>query len=715
MRLVKKAASMAVLWLCTAVLLAAPCFGAASQVSGQGGEAPENHFVIMYDMSRSMENADDRLKGMVADFLLKVPSRLMPYKIAVIPFAGQCPQTDALENTEGGENSWWEIQTGNGETREKIKDALAQLAYTGSYTDIEGALRICAETLATMREDGRVCNQTVLFITDGLIDLPGSRGGGNRSRIDNIIASGGEVPGIAEDFPNDCKFWAIMPDEDTKNSFVTFDADDNILTYDGLKVEEDQREGIRAVLTCLEDFCSRLNELGREGMGTRAGTIAMNWTEDTFQHFKAAYTKFFESLWDTTTVTREQVELGSGFEFFVPEGTAEINITVMPEIESSAECREAVERLARTGALLVTKEGELQPANCSASIYTVNVRLIDPPTGVYCLQSNIEERCRFTLDFLTYSDLKILTSQQSITKALGSTVVLEGSVVDSAGRQVAAQTARGLTLEVCVSSELGEEGNPVPVGLDDGRFQYSFTADRVGDIFLTFYVAYDDTGNSLISNGISKFERQGAIAITVPEVSYRGEAARRFFTGISLELWPYSELPEGQVDVPAEAAKKHLNDDWVAQLLDGQGNQTGADIPMELSEDGAYFVLECKGVGAETTVMVNRATGETIEVPIPGSWFLIIILGAAAAALIMVVAVVVFIILLPQRKVTASIRWKGETEVLYLDRDGSPESGVLGGESVTAWVEKENGQVAARLEGRTKRVDIVGQSCDIDF
>ena len=131
MRLVKKAASMAALWLCAAVLLAAPCSGTASLASGQGA-ASENHFVIMYDMSWSMENADDRLKGMVADFLLKVPSRLMPYKIAVIPFAGQCPQTDALENTEDGKNGWWEIHTGNGEAREKITDALSQLAYTGS-------------------------------------------------------------------------------------------------------------------------------------------------------------------------------------------------------------------------------------------------------------------------------------------------------------------------------------------------------------------------------------------------------------------------------------------------------------------------------------------------------------------------------------------------------------------------------------------------------
>ena len=112
--------------------------------------------------------------------------------------------------------------------------------------------------------------------------------------------------------------------------------------------------------------------------------------------------------------------------------------------------------------------------------------------------------------------------------------------------------------------------------------------------------------------------------------------------------------------------------------------------------------------------MVNRATGETIEVPISGPWLLIIILGAAAAVLTIVLAVVVFI-LLPTRKVMVSIRWRGETAVLYLDRDGSPESGMLGGESVTARVEKESGRVAARLEGRTKRADIVGHSCDIDF
>lgn len=711
MRLVKKATLMTALWLCTAVLLAMPCSGAAPRASGQGGTS-ENHFVIMYDMSGSMKNADSRLKGMVADFLLKVPSRLMPYKIAVIPFADQCPQTDTLENTE---DVWWEVQTGNGEAREKIKDALSELAYTGTYTDIEGALRICAKTLAAMREDGGACNQTVLFITDGLIDLRADRNGDTRSRIDNIITSGRNVPGIAKDFPNDCKFWAIMPDEETKNSFVTLDVDDNILTYtqDELEVEEYQREGIRAVLTCLEDFCSRLNELGQEGMGTRAGAIPMNWTEDTLQHFKAAYTKFFESLWDTTTVTKEQVDLDGGFEFFVPEGTAEVNVTVMPEIEDPDECQQVAERLAGDGGVLITRDEEPYPAECSGSIYTANVKLITPPTGVYCLQTGINQKCSFTLDFLTYSDLKIVTFEQGIAKALGATVELEGSIVDSTGKQVAEDTACGLTLEACVSSELGGDGDRIPIRLNGGSFQYSFTTDRVGDSFLTLYAAYNDTDNLVSSNGVSKFGCQETITITVPEVSYRGVAARRFFTGIGLELWPYSELPEGQVDVPAEAAKKYLNDDWAAQLLDDQGDQIGTDIPMEISEDGTCFVLECVGKGAETVVMVNRATGETIEVPIPDSWLPIIILGTTIAALIIVVTVVVFVLV--QRKVTVSIRWNGETAVLYLNRDGSPEPGVLGGESVTAWVEKDNGQVVVRLGGRTKRADIVGYSCDIDF
>ncbi len=340
-------------------------------------------------------------------------------------------------------------------------------------------------------------------------------------------------------------------------------------------------------------------------------------------------------------------------------------------------------------------------------------KLITPPTGVYCLQTGINQKCSFTLDFLTYSDLKIVTFEQGIAKALGATVELEGSIVDSTGKQVAEDTACGLTLEACVSSELGRDGGSIPIRLNGSSFQYSFTADRVGKSFLTLYAAYDDTDNPASSKGVSKFGCRETITITVPKVSYRGMATRRFFTGIGLELWPYSELPEGQVDVPAEAAKKYLNDDWAARLLDDQGEQIGPDIPMEISEDGTCFVLECVGKGAETAAMMNRATGETIEVPIPDSWLPIIILGTAIAALIIVVAVVVFVLV--QRKITVSIRWNGETAVLYLNQDGSPEPGVLGGESVTAWVEKENGQVAARLGGRTKRADIVGYNCDIDF
>ena len=710
MRLVKKAASMAVLWLCVAALLSLSCSGAVPQASEQG-EAVENHFVIMYDMSWSMQNADDRLKGMVADFMEQVPARLRPYQIAVIPFAGQCPQTDVLENTENGENSWWEIQTGNGETKEKIISALSQLTYTGSFTDIEGALRICAKTLAAMREDGGACNQTVLFITDGLIDLPGSSGGGSRSRVDNIIASGREVPSIAEDFPKDCRFWAIMPDEKTKSSFMTIDADGSILSYNGMQVEEDQQEGLCDVLTCLEDFCSRLNELGREGMGTRAGTIPMNWTEDTFQNFKAAYTKFFESIWGTTTVTRSQTELDNGFEFYVPEGTTEANVTVTPEIEDTSKCRLAAERLSREGGLFVTWNGEIYPAECNLSLLTVNIKLIDPPGGIYRIQTSIDQKCRFTLDFLTYSGLKIVTSEQSITQALGSTVKLNGNIVDTTGKQISEDTVHSLTLEACISGEPGGDGDRIPIKLDGGSFQYSFTADRVGDSFLTLYVAYDDTDNP---KGVSKFRRRETIAITVPEVSYRGEADRRLFCGIVLDLRPYSSLPDRQAEVPAAAAKKYLNDDWVVQLLDGQGAQTSPDISMELSEDGVCFVLECRSMEAETAVMVNRTTKETIEVSIPGPQLLTIILGIAVAVLIITTAVVVCIMLF-LRKITVSIRWHGDTEVLYLKRDGSPQTGVIGGEPVTAWVEKESGQVTAQLEGRTRRADIKGHSCDIDF
>lgn len=711
MRWVKKAGWMTMLWLCAAVLLAVPCSGAASWASGEGG-APENHFVIMYDMSGSMQNADRRLKGMVADFLLQVPSRLMPYKIAVIPFADRCPQTDVLENTE---NVWWEIQTENGEPREKIRDALSKLAYTGSYTDIEEALRICARTLAAMREDGRACDQTVLFITDGLIDLRASRDGDTRSRIDNIIASGRKVPDIAEDFPNDCKFWAIMPDEETKNSFVTLDADGNILTYtqDKLKVEEYQQAGIRAVLTCLEDFCSRLNALGQAGMGTRAGTIPMNWTKDTLQHFKTAYTKFFESLWDTTAVTRERVDLNEGIEFWVPEGTAEVNVTVMPEIEDPDECQQVAERLAGDGGLLVTRDEAPYPAECSGSIYTANVKLIAPPAGVYSLRTDIDQKCSFTLDFLTYSDLKIVTSEQDIVRALGSTVELEGSITDPTGKQVTEDTARGFTLEAWVSSEPGGDGDHVPIGLNGGSFQYSFTADRVGESFLTLYASYDDTGDPASSNGVSKFGCRETIRITVPRVSYRIKATGCFYTGVDLELWPYSELPEGLVNVSAEAAKKYLNDDWVVLLLDGQRDQIGPDIPIEISEDGTHFMLKCVGKGAKVVVVMNHATGETIEVPIADSWLPVIILVIAIAVLVIVVAVVVFV--LAQRKVTVTIRWNGETIVRYLNWDGSPESGVLGGESVTARVEKKSRKVVAQLGGRTRREDIVGHSCDIDF
>lgn len=705
----RKIVTTVVLCLCAALLVTS-CFGVVPGALEQEG-TPENHFVIMYDMSWSMDNADDRLKGMVADFLLKVPSQLFPYKIAIIPFAGKCPQTDILKN---GESDWWDIQTANGQNRETIKTLLAGLEYTGSYTDIEQALQQCAKTLNAMRSDGKACNQIVLFITDGVIDVPGDATNSVRSRIANIISSAERIPDIAEEFPNDCRFWAIVPDDLSKSAIITSDDDGNILTYYGKTVEEDQRNGICAALTCLDDFCSRLNMLGPEGMNDRAGTIPMNWTEKTLQNFRVAYTSFFESIWDTVTITKEQVDLSAGFEFSVPDGTAEVNITVMPEIEDATLCEAAAEQLLDNGMLSVTKDGLPQAFECEGSIYTVNVKLVDPPTGKYYLKTAGDKQYRFTLDFLTYNDLHISMLEQNITRALGSTVLLEGCIIDPQGTLITAQTEHNLILEACVSDESGNEWERPAVELDTGRFRCSFTASHVGDNYLTLYMTYDDTNDPQDPSGISKFGHQERVVIEVPEVSYRGEAVQHFLPKVSLILQPYSEISGEQTDITAETTKKYLNDDWVLQLLDEQGAQIDTDTPMQISEDGTYFVLECESGKAGSAVMVNRTTGMSIKVPIERSFINVFTLSIGAI-IFAVVAVIVLVVLLYPAKITATFRSDGETVTLYLNANGQDKTGMLAGSQLTARYDKKKKQVVARLNGWTKRANVVGRSCDIDF
>lgn len=711
MRLIRKAMTMVILCLCTTILLITSCAGATLDFPAQN-TAPENQFVIMYDISKSMDDADYRLQGMIADFMLKVPSQQRPYKIAIIPFAGKCPETDALAN---GDLDWWDIETENGETRERIRDALSELNYTGSYTNIEEALRKCAQILNEGRSNGKLCNQIVLFITDGVIDLPGDAGNSVRSRIDNIISSAERIPSIASDFPDDCQFWAIVPDDLSKSAFVTYDDAGNILTYYRKSVDADQQEGIRAALTCLDDFCNQLNMLQAEKMSDRAGTIPMDWTSDTLQNFKSAYTQFFESIWGTTTITKEQVDIGTGFDFFVPDGTEEVNITVMPEIENANRCKAVAEQLFADGNISITMDGLPQEFESALSIYTVNIKLINPPTGKYHLQTTAEEQCRFTLDFLTYNSLKIVISRQNLTAALGSTIKLEGSVLDAKDAAITKQTARNLLLEVCADNGSAGNGTRSAVELEAGEFQYNYTASHVGVNQLTFFLNYDDTVDPQIFGNIAKFAHQETITLAVPEVLYKGGGTQSSFSNTRFVLQPYSLIDGAQINVAAEAAKGYLGDDWVLRLLDEQGAQVNTDTPLILSEDGGYFVVECKTDNASSAVMFNRTTSMSIEVEIPGPDGIKMLIIFSLALILLIVVIIVIAILLSLRKITVSLRWNGGSEVLYLSKNGHPETGELVGESVTAHYDKANRQVVAHMNGRTKRIDVVGHSCDVNF
>lgn len=716
MRFIQKAMLKIFFCLCTIILSIAFCSVIVPKAS-KLDVMPENHFVIMYDISESMKDADYRLQGMVADFLYRVPAEQYPYKIAIIPFASQCPETDILQN---GDVDWWEIQTENGETKERIKDMLANLEYTGKYTDIEGALRKCAHVLKEMKSSGKACNQTVLFITDGVVDLPGDETNIDCSRIDNIIESAKRIPKIAEDFPNECRFWAIVPDDIAENAIITYDGD-NIVSYYGIAVKAYQQKGIRATLTCMDDFCHQLNMLQTEGKKERAKTIPMDWTANTLQNFKAAYNEFFESIWDTSMIVKNHVVLENGQFFCLPNGITEVAITIMPEAENEEQCKEVVDRLISDGTLSVTADDFELDITPEASIYTINIKLKNPSSGIYQIKSAVKELCTFTLDFLAYSNLALEIPERNNTYALGTTILLKGSIVDSEGTAISEETASHLMLEAIEETKPNENSVEAAsteriekVELVNDRFQYDFTLNHVGSNHLRFRINYDDTNDRQIPDGITKFTKEEVVIIEVPEVSYAEEVRQHFFAEPDYVLQPYSEISGAQVNVSAEAAKEYLKDDWVLRLFDKQGVQIGTDAPLQISEDGDFFILRCENKHAKSAVIFNRSSNESIDIEVPSfvrkGYILVFLLVFSLIA-----GVVIIAILLKSRKITVEIYGGGQSVKVDVKKDGYIETSKLAGEELTVEYERTNNQIIVEWNGQRAAATVIGHRCRIDF
>lgn len=695
----------------------------AEAVSEMESSEKENHFVIMYDVSGSMKDYDHvrnqsgeqaeerekRLLGMIEYFLSAVPAEKTPYKIAIIPFADNCPYTDILE--DNGKN-WWEIHNINDQSRDNLKKGLKQLEYNGNYTNIEEALKFCGETLKEMRAGVKDCEQTVLFITDGLLDIPGNE---DKNQLERIIESAERVPSIAEDYPADCSFWAIVPSKESLKNDILYGEDGKINEYVGISVPEEQRENIKNAVNCIEEFCNELNSRRPEESPERAGTIPMDWSQDTLSNFRSSYREFFEKVWGTETVVIESADLGNEFSFCVPNGTKEVDITVIPEKESLAQCEEIVEQLADEN-IRITLDNSLVDFSLESTTDTIIIKIIAPLKGNYHIETDIKENVLYELDFRMYNGVTALLPEEEPEAALGIKKTLNFNFSYSDGSFMPETEQQYIKLHL---EEEGMQGNITEISTSaSGTAEFEYVPTGIGTHCLIWMLNYDDTERKDYV-GVSRFWNWGTITVTVPEVFYEVIASERKEDNLeTFLLQPYSEVGGEKINIPAEAVRKYLDDKWKIYFLDEDGSQIGEGRDLILSVDGDAFTFETEIESSEirSLKLINERNGTTVPIDISAHIDRVRIALIGCIIFIIIIMVFVLIKIFKPKKIFVTIYipfppWQKDVDV---KRNGEEVTENIEGRRMVVFY--SNGVVIAELEGERKEVIYDRNSrCKIDF
>lgn len=589
------------------VLVLSMILGLRATAADNGGEEsppkPMNHIVVMYDVSDSVNKVDGekRMLASLCGFLDEIQVT-RAYKIAVIPFAKKCPENRSLMN---GSADWWEVRNGNSESRNDLKKRVLALDYDGKYTNIQKALEKANQVLEEMRADSEPNKEIVLFITDGVVDVSETEDG---TRLDNIIKSGGEIPNIANDFPVDSYFFGVVPNKETLQlkELITYTPDGKIEKYYGMPVSEEQQTGAAETLDCIKRFVARLNERAPNDRPERARVYEMDWSSS--EKFQEMLETFFEDIWETSTTNVNDADLSSGYSFFIPEGVQEMDITIEPKADPVNEQRRRVASLLKSICLL--KDGEVFPIEPNDSRNSLNLKLSDPSTGVYTLES-AEAEYPVRLSFKTYGDIHAEIPSEMIRNVLGAQVSINGQIVYGQGMPLSEESLQYVTVA------LGEESGNISAGKPVGKKQFSLSGNSfqgnyeltcTGRYYVPLTLTYDDTGRTGNVAGVSRFSDTVYLQADVPKAAYEGRG--RCLSGknhlTEFRVYPYARLTSDRLEISARACEDFLGDLWVLRV---PGEE---DKPLALMEDGSCFQTEqaVEEAEREDVRLVNLTTGE---------------------------------------------------------------------------------------------------------
>lgn len=537
----------------------------------------ENHFVILYDTSSSMVKVDlDHIIGdRIASFLNTIPAEQYPIKVSIVPF-DTTPETAPPGSIDG---YWYVTDKNDSGTLKQIRDYVANLDYDGEDTDIGGALEYCQNLLEQMRDGAGRCRQTVLFMTDGYIDYLGR--GDIQNKFTKIMQSYEKVKKAAEEFPEDCFFLGIIPQEDAFTDKVIYDESrERIIYYFDADVPKEYQRELPAVVDAMKYFCNRLVERQPEEQVYHSRIKSIDWSgNDTESNFQNVYTDFFDTIFQTKTITVQLLNSQEGYPFCVPDAIVEVNITATPDAEGTAEKREIVsEFLASDAIVILNKDGRANYMTRD-SRSDITFSLLNPERGEYMIKNMSDRAVAFTLQFTSYGDLRLRCENQNYNAILGQTIHLEGEVISSGGTEVSEHEMESVTLWYREINQ--EEMNEI--GSQGTKFFTDYIVKTMGTHYISIGLEYDDTDR----NGVTAFSREDlVIVIDVPSVEYRFTCEAEEIEvnqSVLFQVIPYSVMNGSEVGVAALDCEQYLGDFWKVETADGKSSV------LQISEDGMSF------------------------------------------------------------------------------------------------------------------------------
>ncbi len=476
-------------------------------------EVKEYHFVIVYDVSKSMAGVDENknIPDRISVFLNQIPAKdYYPAKVMVLPFA----ETVNIINSQD-DTSWWEYPEYQQENFKTIQEEIMALEYDQPFTNISQVLQVCSSKLKEARENVKNCEQVVLFMTDGLPDCNAK----NDEKIAELceIYNKEAIERIADDFPTDVAFLGIIPDEKNLNGDLEY-TDGNITRYYGTEVDEEYYEKMNEVSHCMDNFCQRLLER-QEEQDCFVKLNKINWDEFSSEKAEKIFEDFYKEIFGAHVTKKQNQELENGIDFMVDELVSEVNVSITFNDPESETLDDLVEYCKEN--LQFTKgNGEVIEPYVANTKTTVTAKLVDPGSGIcsmYC-EGMSEE---VNISFNSYGSMEITIFDSKLNGVVGEEVVVTGNVLNRYKNAI----FKNQFISVSYICQLIDEASGDVLNDEYYETQYSedewcfsFIPEEPGEYIVRLKAEYNDTHHEN-PWGISHIDTTEEITIMIGEVA----------------------------------------------------------------------------------------------------------------------------------------------------------------------------------------------------